>query len=103
MYIRDNGRCRFKRNEGAHSGAEKTIQEVPSSEVIISIPQESAALSKMLEIINQHHVHEEPIVRITEGFGLRSHYKLDPGNPNKYWNRDDSAGIHGLSLPWLKR
>ena len=30
MYVRDAGRCRFKGNEGAHGGAEETIQEVPS-------------------------------------------------------------------------
>ena len=62
MYIRDCGRCRFKGNEGAHGGSEETIQEVPSSEIIISIPQESKILKRTLKIIHQYHVHEEPTV-----------------------------------------
>ena len=98
VYVRDNGRCRFKGNEGAHGGAEETIQEVPSSEVIISIPQEYDFLKRVLAVINKYHVHEEPTVRITEALGFRSLYNSDAENPNKYWNRDDKEEIHGLSL-----
>lgn len=98
MYIQDNGRCRFKGGEGAHSGLEDTVQEVPSSDVIISIPQDPSQLKQVLKIINKYHVHEEPTVRITETFGLRSLYNSDADNPNKYWNRDDSEKIHGSSL-----
>ena len=98
MYVRDNGRCRFKGNEGAHGGAEATIQEVPSSEVIISIPQDYEFLKRVLNVINKYHVHEEPTVRITEACGLRSLYNSDSKNPNKYWNRGDKEEIHGLSL-----
>ena len=98
MYVRDAGRCRFKGNEGAHGGAEKTIQEVPSSEVIISIPQEYDFLKRVLEAIDKYHVHEEPTVRISEAFGLRSLYNSDTNNPNRYWNRDDKEEIHGTSV-----
>ncbi len=98
MYIRDCGRCRFKGNEGTYGGAEETIQEVPSSEIIISIPKKHEVLKRTLAVINQYHVHEEPTVSVTAAFGLRSLYKSDAENPNKYWNRDDSEEIHGVSL-----
>lgn len=98
MYIRDNGRCRFKGNDGAHGGVEDKIQEVLSSEVIISIPQEYEILKRLLEVINKHHVHEEPTVNIIKSLGFRSLYNSYSENPNKYWNRDDKEEIHRSSL-----
>lgn len=98
MYIRDGGRCRFKGNEGAHGGVEETIQEVESAEIIMSIPQDNSILENILNVINHYHVHEEPTVRITNSFGLRSRYKTDVSNPNKYWNRSDRKEIHGTAL-----
>ena len=98
MYIRDNGRCRFKGNDGAHGGVDDKIQEVLSSEVIISIPQEYEILKRLLEVIIKYHVHEEKTVNITKSLGFRSLYNSDTGNPNKYWNRNDKEEIHGSSL-----
>ena len=60
MYIRSNGYCRFKGNDGSHSGAETAVQEVPSAEIVIAIPHEVEALRKLVLIINKYHVHEEP-------------------------------------------
>lgn len=94
-YVRHGGRCRFKSEDGAHGGAEDTIQEVDSAEVIISIPQDLEILRTALDVIERHHVQEEPTVRIASEFGLRSHYRSDASNPNKYWNRSDRDALHG--------
>ncbi|WOV90225.1 MAG: hypothetical protein R1F54_06625 [Candidatus Zeuxoniibacter abyssi] len=98
MYIRDNGRCRFKGNKRAHGGAEETVQEVELSEIIISIPQEHEILEKILRVINQYHVHEEPTVRVSNAFGFRTLCNSDTKNPNKYWNCSDSKEIHGTPV-----
>ena len=95
MYIRSNGYCRFKGNDGSHSGAETAVQEVPSAEIIIAIPHEVEALRKLVLIINKYHVHEEPTMHVSSVFGLRSKYCSDSDNPNKYWNRKDAKEIHG--------
>ncbi|KAB7613759.1 hypothetical protein F9L33_10330 [Amylibacter sp. SFDW26] len=98
MYIRSNGHCRFKGNDGAHGGAEETIQEVPSAEIVVAIPHEVEMLQKLILVINKYHVHEEPTVHISSVFGLRSKYSSDSDNPNKYWNRKDAKEIHGEAI-----
>ena len=98
MYVRDHGRCRFKSEEGAHGGAENTIQEVDSVELIISIPQSDETLIKLLDVINEFHVHEEPTVRLNSTLGLRSKYAGDADNPNKYWNKANKDKLHGKAI-----
>lgn len=98
MYVRDHGRCRFKSEDGAHGGAENTIQEVDSVELIISIPQIDEMLIKLLDAINEFHVHEEPTMRIKNTLGLRSKYTGDVDNPNKYWNKANKDELHGKAI-----
>ncbi len=98
LYVRKNGLQRFRAREGAHAGAEQTIQATDAAEIIFSIPVDEAMLNKVFETIFAAHVNEEPTVRVQELWGCRSRYLDDKDNPNRYWNRPDAAQIHGSAV-----
>ncbi len=97
MYIRSRGSTRFKALEGAHAGAEETIQETDSVEIIFTLPTNKETLEEALKTIFTYHVNEEPTIYISEIWGSRSNYLDDKDNLNRYWNRSDAQEIHGVS------
>ena len=95
LHLSATGEQQFRALEGSHAGDEKTVQSVPTVDITISIAAEEQVLRDTLAIILQYHVHEEPTIRISECWGMRSKYTGDRDNPNKYWNRADAHDIHG--------
>lgn len=98
MFVRENGYQRFRALEGAHAGAEGTIQQTPASQIVVSLPPDPALLSKAFDIIFAVHVNEEPTIRVTEEWGSRSKLLDDKDNPNRYWNRPDADALHGKAV-----
>lgn len=98
MYVRRDGLTRFKNENGAHGGAEDVVRQVTSAEIIITLPYEPQRLTAALHCIAEAHVHEEPTIHISEGFSFLAGPDADRTNQNRYWNRADSATIHGEAL-----
>ena len=97
-FVRENGYQRFRALEGSHAGAEGTVQKTKASQIVFSIPPDSALLSRAFEVIFNAHVNEEPTIRVAEVWGSRSKLIDDKGNPNRYWNRPDADSIHGKTV-----
>ncbi len=95
MYVRDAGYQRFRALEGSHAGDEGTIQQVPASQVVISLPPDQAILARAFAVIFAAHVNEEPTIRVSEEWASRSKLLDDKDNPNRYWNRPDAQDLHG--------
>lgn len=98
LHISAPGEQQFRALEGSHAGIEDTVQSVPVVDITISIAPQENLLKQVLGVVFDHHVHEEPTIRITETWATRSKYSGDKDNPNKYWNRDDAAQIHGTAI-----
>ena len=98
LHVSAAGEQQFRALDGSHAGPEETIQSVPVVDITLSIPASNEVLQNALKVIFDHHVHEDPTIRISEGWATRSTYSSDPHNPNKYWNRDDADAIHGKAL-----
>ncbi len=98
IFVSEEGTQQFRALEGSHAGDEQTIQAVATTELVVSVPANEAELREAIGVIYEHHVHEEPTIRITEAWGTRSNYSEEMNNPNKYWNREDAAEIHGEVL-----
>lgn len=98
LYVVGGGQQRFRACEGAHAGAEGTVQSTPSFEVILSIPADVEKLNEVFEVVFQFHVQEDPTIRVHEVWGSRSKYLDDKDNSNRYWNRADAAEIHGIAV-----
>jgi len=96
-YLQEGGHQRFRALEGSHAGAEGVVQQTPACQIVVSIPADEMLLKQAFEIIFQSHVNEEPTIRVYPGWGSRSKLLDDKDNPNRYWNRADSAEIHGQS------
>ncbi len=97
MYIRRSGTTRFRNEAGAHGGAEESVREVPSAEIVLVIPHDGELLRKAVQCIAWHHVHEEPTVSVIETWGYLSGQGGGRDNPNRYWNREDGDEIHGVA------
>lgn len=97
-FVRASGFQRFRALEGSHAGAEDTIQQTASSQVVISIPQDDALLKHVFDVIFDAHVNEEPTIRVQTTWGSRSKLVDDKENPNRYWNRSDADVIHGTAI-----
>jgi len=95
MYVRGAGYQRFRALEGSHAGDEGTIQQVPASQVVISLPPDQALLAQAFDVIFAAHVNEEPTIRVSEEWASRSKLLDDKDNPNRYWNRPDAKDLHG--------
>lgn len=95
MFVRENGYQRFRALEGAHAGAEGTIQQTAASQIVFSIPPDPKLLNKAFEVIFAAHVNEEPTIRVEQVWGCRSKLLDDKDNPNRYWNKRDADAIHG--------
>lgn len=98
MYVREGGFQRLRALEGSHAGDEGSIQQVPASQIIVSIPPDPELLSKAFDVIFAIHVNEEPTIRVTEEWGSRSKLLDDKDNPNRYWNRPDAKELHGKAV-----
>lgn len=98
MYVRESGYQRFRALEGAHAGAEGTIQQTPASQIVFSLPTDFDLLRKAFDVIFAVHVNEEPTIRVEEVWGSRSKLLDDKDNPNRYWNRPDAESLHGDSV-----
>lgn len=98
LHVTGTGEQQFRALKGSHAGAEKSVQSVPVVEISISISPDQHTLRKTLEVIFEHHVHEEPTIRVTECWATQSRYTADLTDPNKYWNRPHAKEIHGTSL-----
>lgn len=98
MFVRESGYQRFRALEGSHAGAEGTVQQTPASQIVFSLPPDRELLGKAFDIIFAVHVNEEPTIRVEEMWGSRSRLLDDKDNPNRYWNRSDSASLHGDSV-----
>jgi len=96
-FVQESGFQRFRALEGSHAGAEGTIQQTPASRITFSIPTDETLLKQVFETIFESHVNEEPTIRVFPAFGSRSKLLDDKDNPNRYWNRSNSAEIHGLA------
>jgi len=99
LYVRGAGSQQFRALQGSHAGAEGTIQTTDAAEVVFSIAADEALLRRAFAVIFEHHVNEEPTVRVQELWGSRSRYLDDKDNPNRYWNRPDAREIHGVARP----
>mgnify|MGYP002713125266 CR=1 FL=1 len=97
-YVTGQGQQRFRGREGAHSGPEDAVQSTASVEISFSIPRDMAVLRKVFSVTYQHHVHEEPTIRVQEAWGGRAKDMANKDNPNRYWNRPDAAEIHGEAI-----
>lgn len=95
IYVREGGFQRFRALDGAHAGAEGTVQQVPACQIVITLPPDRALLAKAFDVIFAVHVNEEPTIRVTEEWGSRSKLLDDKDNPNRYWNRPDAQELHG--------
>ena len=98
LHISAPGEQQFRALEGSHAGDEGTLQSVPVVDITLSIAPQAALMKQALGVINEYHVHEEPTIRITEAWATRSTYSDSKDNPNKYWNRQDAADIHGTAI-----
>ncbi|MEH6631790.1 MAG: hypothetical protein V7776_13220 [Halopseudomonas aestusnigri] len=98
LHISAPGEQQFRALEGSHAGTEETVQSVTVVDITISIAPQELLLKQVLGVVFEHHVHEDPTIRITECWATRSKYSDDGENPNKYWNRDDAAEIHGTAI-----
>ncbi len=98
LYVRQNGFQRFKALEGAHAGAEGTIQQTPAVQVVFSIPPDRVLLARAFDVIFAVHVNEEPTIRVNEAWGSCSKLIDDKDNPNRYWNRPDADTLHGTAI-----
>lgn len=96
LHVSAAGEQQFRALEGAHAGAEQTVQSVAVVDITISIAPDKQFLEQTLSIIFANHVHEEPTIRIGECWGTRSNYSGDEDNPNTHWNRPDAQVIHGI-------
>ena len=94
-YVRSGGQQRFRCLEGSHAGAEGTIQSTAASQIVVSIPRDVSQLQILFDTVFIAHVNEEPTIRVQEVWGSRSKLLDDKDNPNRYWNRPDSATLHG--------
>lgn len=95
MYVREGGFQRFRALEGAHAGAEGTIQQTAASQIVFSLPPNPELLSKAFDVIFAVHVNEEPTIRVEQVWGSRSKLLDDKDNPNRYWNQVNADSIHG--------
>lgn len=98
VFISATGSQQFKCLEGSHAGEEDAIHSTDVTEVIITINRDANILKKLMEVIHQYHVHEEPSIRIIKSFGSRSKGNGDKSNPNKYWNKINANEIHGKPI-----
>ena len=98
MFVRETGYQRFRALEGSHAGAEGTVQQTPACQIVFSLPPDRDLLSKAFDVIFAVHVNEEPTIRVEEAWGSRSKLLDDKDNPNRYWNRPDSASLHGKAV-----
>lgn len=98
LHISASGEQQFRALTGSHAGDEGTIQSVPVADITLSIAPQEHILKQALAAIYEYHVHEEPTIRITECWATRSTYSDTKDNPNKYWNRQDAAEIHGTAI-----
>lgn len=98
IFISGEGEQQFRSLKGSHGGAENMIQSVRTANIVISIPTDENILQEVFTLVYEHHVHEEPTIRVTEVWGARSNYIDDEDNPHKYWNRRDAAEIHGKAI-----
>lgn len=97
-FVRTHGYQRFRALEGSQAGAEGNVQQTAAAQIVFSIPQDEALLTRAFEIIFAVHVNEEPTIRVTEAWGCRSRLLDDKDNPNRYWNRPDVDELHGDSI-----
>lgn len=95
VFVTAAGYQRFRALDGAHAGAEGTIQHTEAVEITFSIPSDRALLNRVFETLFAAHVNEEPTIHVQEVWGSRSKYVDDKDNPNRYWNRPDAKAIHG--------
>ena len=98
LYVRHSGFQRLRALDGSHAGAEGTVQETPSAQIVFSIPPDPALLGRAFEVVLAAHVNEEPTIRVAEVWGSRSKLLDDKDNPNRYWNRPDAAALHGKAV-----
>ena len=98
MFVREAGYQRFRALEGAHAGAEGTIQKTAAQQIVFSLPCDPDLLRKAFDVIFAVHVNEEPTIRVEEVWGCRSKLLDDKDNPNRYWNRHDADQLHGDSV-----
>ena len=97
-YTHGGATQRFRCLEGSHAGNEGTIQQTAASQIVVSIPRERDLLQRLFDSVYQHHVNEEPTIRVQEVFGSRSKLLDDKDNPNRYWNRADANTLHGHTV-----
>lgn len=98
LYVRGGGAQRFRAREGAHGGAEDTVQETAAAEIVFCVDACEEMLKKVFDVIFENHVQEEPTVWVQEVMGSRSNYLDDKDNPNRYWNRPNAKEIHGEAI-----
>jgi len=98
LFVRETGYQMFRALEGAHAGAEGTIQKTAAQQIVFSLPCDPELLRKAFDVIFSVHVNEEPTIRVEEVWGSRSKLLDDKDNPNRYWNRPDADQIHGDSI-----
>ncbi len=98
LHISSAGEQQFRALKGSHAGVEDTIQSVPVVDITISMAAQELLMAQALAVIFEHHVHEEPTIRVSESWATRSKYLNDSDNPIKYWNRADAAQIHGTAI-----
>lgn len=80
---------KFRPVKGSHLGDSSQVFDFSVVELTFSIPHDEDVLKKVIDVIFEIHIAEEPVIYIEEIWSTRAKSYSEKSNPSRFWNREN--------------